>query len=256
MGGVCYPEGVLLRYVSVLGDAPAAFLILIAAFLFSMLVGLAFHEFSHALVADRLGDSTPRRMGRLTLNPRAHLDPIGSTMILFIGFGWAKPVPVNPFNTANPKRSMALIASAGPLSNLVMAGLAGIPIKLGMVPFFHPFVHPVLAGQYADLWTSSSANLIGLFLGTVVLLNVILAVFNLLPLAPLDGFRVAVGLLPDELSQPISRLEPWGPGLLMVLILLPFISGGDFSPLFTVMGPLLDFFLGLFAGDSGGLLFG
>ena len=246
----------VLRYLTVVGDAPMAFLILIAAFMFSMLVGLSFHEFSHAYVADSLGDRTPRSYGRLTLNPRAHLDPAGSLMILFAGFGWARPVPVNPFNTRNPQRSMAMIASAGPLSNLLMAAIAGLPIQLGWAPFWHPFVHPSLASRWAEVWTRSPQDLLGLFLGTVVLLNVLLAVFNLLPLAPLDGFRVAVGVLPRDLAEPLARLERWGPGILIVLILLPFISGGEFSPLFTVMGPLIDFFLDLFVGGGNPLTFG
>jgi len=243
----------VLRYLTVLGDAPEAFLILIAAFLFSMLVGLSFHEFSHAFVADRLGDRTPRSFGRLTLNPRAHLDPVGSLMILFVGFGWARPVPVNPFNTRNPQRSMAMIASAGPVSNLAMAALAGLPIQFGWVPFWHPFVSPQLAGLYARAWTETPQDLVGLFLGTVVLLNVLLAVFNLLPLAPLDGFRVAVGLLPRNLSQPLARMEQWGPGILMLLIFMPFLTGS--SPLFVVMGPLIDFFLSLFVGGGQPLRF-
>lgn len=249
-----YPRRVLLRYLSVIGDAPEAFVILLAAFSVSMLAGLAFHEFSHAAVADRLGDMTPRRLGRLTLDPRAHLDPIGSSLIFFVGFGWAKPVPVNPLSTANPKQAMALIASAGPLSNLAMAALAGLPIRLGLVPFYHPFVAPSEASLWAQIWTQSTGDLVGLFLGTIVLLNVILAVFNLIPIAPLDGFRVAVGLLPDELSRPLARLEPWGMGILMLLVFMPFFAG--FSPLFTVMGPFLEVFLRLFAGDAGGLAFG
>jgi len=245
----------LLRYLSVLGDSPEAFVILLAAFAFSMLAGLAFHEFSHALVADRLGDRTPRRAGRLTLDPRAHLDPVGSALIFFVGFGWAKPTPVNPFNTANPKRSMALVAAAGPLSNLMMAGVAGIPIQLGWAPFFHPFINPDSAEFAARIWTDSAGNLLGLFLGTVLLLNVLLAVFNLLPLAPLDGFRVAVGVLPDELSRPLARLEPWGMGILLLLFALPFLTNGELSPLSAVMSPAIEFLLNLFAGDAGGLSF-
>ncbi|MPZ97761.1 MAG: site-2 protease family protein [Dehalococcoidia bacterium] len=243
----------LLRYLSVLGDAPEVFLVLISAFLVALFVGLAFHEFSHALVADGLGDRTPRLAGRLTLNPVAHLDPVGSLMIFFVGFGWAKPTPVNPYNTANPKKTMTMVAAAGPASNLVMAGVAAIPIKLGLVPFWHPFVNPAAAELFAQRWTESAGDLTGLFLGTVVLLNVLLAVFNLIPVSPLDGFRVAVGLLPGELSEQLARLEPWGPGILMLLILSPFISGGEFNPLFTIMGPLIEFFLTIFVGDGGGL---
>ncbi len=246
----------LLRYVSVLGDAPMAFAILIAAFAFSLLVGLAFHEFMHAYTADRLGDPTPRRFGRLTLDPRAHLDPIGSTLIFFIGFGWAKPVPVNPMNARNPAGAMATIAAAGPLTNLAVAGLAGIPIRLGLVPPLHPFVGPGLAEPLAHYAARSPDNMLGLFLGTVVLLNVLLAVFNLLPLAPLDGFRVAAGLLPPGLARPFAAAERWGPGILMLLIFAPFLTGGAVNPLYSVLGPPVELLLDLFAPGIGRLAFG
>ena len=170
-------------------------------------------------------------------------------LIFFVGFGWARPVPVNPFNTSgNIKLNMAMIALAGPATNLMVAGFAGIPIKAGWVPFFHPFVAPAFADDWARIWTESPENLLGLFLGTVLLLNVLLAIFNLIPLAPLDGFRVAVGLLPRNLSLEFEKLEPWGIGILMILIFLPFIGGP--SLLFEVMGPPIDFLLQLFAGDT------
>jgi Zn-dependent protease len=239
----------IFRYLAVLGEAPLAFVILVAAFSTSLLVGLVFHEVAHAYVADSLGDRTPRSFGRLSLNPKRHLDPVGSVLIFFVGFGWARPVPVNPLNTSgNVRLNMALIALAGPATNLVMAGIAGIPIRAGWVPFFHPFVAPSLADDWARVWTESGENLIGLFLGTIVLLNVILAIFNLVPLAPLDGFRVAVGILPRDLSIEFAKLEPWGIGILMVLIFLPFIGGPPL--LFDAMGPPRDFFLELFAGDT------
>jgi Zn-dependent protease len=130
----------------------------------------------------------------------------------------------------------------------VIAGLAAIPIKLGFVPFFHPFVGAGSAAFWARVWSESPSTLLGLFLGTVVLLNVLLAVFNFLPLAPLDGFAVAVGLLPGQASETLQRLAPWGPGILMVLIMLPLFSSGQFDPLFSVLGPLVDFFLQLFVG--------
>ncbi|MSQ41980.1 MAG: site-2 protease family protein [Dehalococcoidia bacterium] len=242
----------VLSYLSVIGDSPAAFLILVAAFVFSMLVGLSFHEFSHALIATALGDPTPRAAGRLTLDPRAHLDPAGSLLILFAGFGWARPVPVDPRRARHPRYAMALIASGGPLANLLLAGLASVPIRLGLVPFHHPFVDPGLAGSYAQLWTRTPSDLVGLFLGTIVLLNVLLAVFNLVPLAPLDGFRVAVGVLPRALARPLMRLEAWGPGLLILLVLMPFFSG--YSPLFAVMNPLIRLCLDLFVGGGEVLL--
>ncbi|MDA0352160.1 MAG: site-2 protease family protein [Chloroflexi bacterium] len=245
----------ILQYLSVLGDSPLAFLTLISAFAFALFAGLTVHEYSHALVADRLGDGTPRRFGRLSLNPKAHLDPIGSTMIFFVGFGWAKPVPVNPSATANPKQTMTLTSFAGPASNVVIAGVAGFPINAGWIPFHHPFVSPSLAGRYAELWTSSPADLLGLFLGTVVLLNVILAVFNLLPIAPLDGFNAAVGLLPDDLSRPLAATAPWGMPILLALIFLPRFLGYD-SPLFTVMSPAIDLLLKAFVGNATDLRFG
>lgn len=234
----------IFRYLAVLAEAPLAFVILIAAFTTSLLVGLVLHEVAHAFVADSLGDRTPRRYGRLSLNPLRHLDPIGSSLIFIVGFGWAKPVPIGP----NSGRNTALIALAGPATNLVVAAVAGLAIKLGYVPFFHPFVAPSAADFWAQVWTESPDNLIGLFLGTVVLLNVILAVFNLIPLAPLDGFRVLLGLLPADLARPVARLEPWMPGALLVLILLPFIGGP--SLLFDVMGPAIDFLLRVFVESA------
>ncbi len=240
----------ILSYLSVLGDAPEVFVILIGAFAFSMLVGLTFHEFSHALVADLLGDRTPRRFGRVSLDPRRHLDPVGSTLIFFVGFGWAKPVPINPAATTKPRQALATISAAGPISNLILAGVAAIPIRLGWVPFFHPFVNPGFASQWAEVWTETPQDLIGLFLGTIVLLNLILATFNLLPIAPLDGFNAAVGLLPPNLSRQFSQTATWGPGILILLVLVPRFSGLPFDPLFSVISPIVNFFLFLFVGDA------
>ena len=234
----------IFRYLAVLAEAPLAFVILIAAFTTSLLVGLVLHEVAHAFVADSLGDRTPRRHGRLSLNPLRHLDPLGSSLIFIVGFGWAKPVPIGP----NSGRNTAMIALAGPATNLVVAAVAGLAIKLGYVPFFHPFVAPSAADFWAQVWIESPDNLVGLFLGTVVLLNVILAVFNLIPLAPLDGFRVALGLLPADLARKVGRLEPWMPGALLLLILLPFIGGP--SLLFDVMGPSIDFLLRVFVESA------
>ena len=244
----------IFTFISVLAESPLAFVILAGALVFAMLEGLIFHEFCHAYVADRLGDRTARFAGRLTLNPKSHYDPIGTTLIFFVGFGWAKPVPVNPNNTANPKQAMAVIALAGPASNLVVAGLAGIPIKLGWVPMYHPFINSSQAGAWSDIWTQSPADLVGLFLGTVLLLNVLLGVFNMLPIPPLDGSRVLAGLLPNDLAREYAKLEPWGFGILMLLILSPFITNGAFG-LFTILGPVVEVLLALFAGDAGSLVF-
>lgn len=237
----------VLQFLPLLFDAPVAFVIICTAFVTSMLTGLIFHEFCHALVADRLGDRLPRRMGRLTLDPRRHYDPIGTTLIFFVGFGWAKPVPVNPRNATQ----MAAIAIAGPLSNFVIAGLAALPIKVGLIPFWHPFVGGGAVRLLAQEWASSPADLAGLFLGTVVLLNVLLGTFNLIPIPPLDGSRLLDLVLPPKLAYEWGR---WGPGMLMLLVMAPFITGGAFS-LLTITGPFVDLLLRAFLGDATAIRF-
>lgn len=232
----------ILQLLPVLFDAPLAFLILVSAFATSMMSGLIFHEFCHAFVADRLGDLTPRRLGRLTLDPRAHYDPIGTTLIFIFGFGWAKPVPVHPRSASQ----MAVIALAGPLSNFAIAGVAALPLKLGLIPFWHPFVGGAEVRFFAAQWASSPSDLAGLFLGTVVLLNVLLGTFNLIPIPPLDGSRLLDLVLPPKLAFEWQR---WGPGCLMLLVLSPFITGGRFSML-TLTGPFVDVLLRLFLGDA------
>lgn len=222
----------LLQNLDLAFSDPFAFLMLVSAFAFSMLIGLSFHEFSHAAAARAFGDRTAERAGRLTLNPRAHLDPIGSVMILLAGFGWAKPTPVNVNNTRHPRQAMALVALAGPASNLVIAGLASIPVTLGVI----------------DRLPQSDA--IGLFFVMVIQLNVLLAVFNFLPIAPLDGFKAVQGILPRELGRSFSRLEVWGPGVLLTLIALPWITNGSFNPLSTVMGPPVRFLISTFLGSG------
>ena len=162
---------------------------------------------------------------------------------------------MNPNSTANPRQALALTSLAGPASNVVIAGIAGFPINVGWLPFHHPFVSPALASSFADRWTDSPQDLLGLFLGTVVLLNVILAVFNLLPIAPLDGFNAAVGLLPPDLSRQLAATAPWGVGILLVLLFVPRLGGFE-SPLFTVMNPLIDLLLNAFVGNATDLRFG
>jgi len=231
---------VVLQFLPLLFDAPVAFVIICTAFVASLMTGLIFHEFCHALVADRLGDTLPRRKGRLTLDPRSHYDPIGTTLIFFVGFGWAKPVPVNP----RTMTQMAAIALAGPLSNFVVAGLAALPLKLGLIPFWHPFVGASGVRFFASQWASNPEDLLGLFLGTVVLLNILLGVFNLIPIPPLDGSRLLDLALPPQVAYEWHR---WG--LLMLVILLPFITGGQYS-LLTVTGPFVDFLLRALLGDA------
>ena len=178
----------IFRNLGVLSEDPAAFFIFTAMLLAAVVASVTFHEFSHALTATSLGDDTARRLGRLSLNPKAHLDPAGSIMFLLAGFGWGKPVPVNAYAFGgNALRSMMLVAFAGPLSNFVLAFLIGLLFKIGIVEWpFNVFFTPL----------SSSAPLslvIGQFFAMWFFLNIILGVFNLLPVSPLDGSKVLAG---------------------------------------------------------------
>ena len=175
-----------------------------------LLVAFTIHELAHAVTADYLGDSTPRRMGRITLNPLAHLDPVGTVVLLVAGFGWAKPVMVSPYNLrGNPRTSMAIVAAAGPISNLLMAVLFALPFRFGLLPMSGFFA------STSDLFPDP-AFLVGQF----VWLNLILAFFNLLPIPPLDGFKILMGVLPPEMTYNLGPVEQYGPLILLVVIFL------------------------------------
>lgn len=177
---------------------PFAALISLAAFAVALIVGITVHEFSHAWSATQLGDHTAREQGRLTLNPVSHLDPIGTILIFVAGFGWGKPTPVTPaFLRIGERPGMAVVALAGPISNIVVATLAALPFRLGTV----------------------SGGIDSQFLQALVLWNVVLALFNLLPIAPLDGFKVALGVLPRAIAAPFARTERFGMIILLVIVL-------------------------------------
>ncbi len=173
-----------------------------------LLIAFTVHELAHAVTADYLGDPTPRRMGRITLNPLKHLDPFGTIMLIIAGFGWAKPVMVNPMNMrGNPRTSMAIVAIAGPLSNFVMAGIAAIFFRLGLVD-----INSLMTGA----GTLSLTNLLFQFL----YINLALAFFNLLPVPPLDGSKILYAILPAELVYRLRPLEQYG---FMILFLIVFL---------------------------------
>jgi Zn-dependent protease len=209
----------MIWYLDDLSENPEVFFVYLAAFMVAILTGLAFHEFSHAWTANELGDDTAARQGRLTLNPLAHLDPIGSALLLLFGFGWAKPTPVNPWRLKNgPQRGGAIVAFAGPASNFFFAALAAIPIRTGLVESrFGTNIEAVIR-------FGSGEEYVFLFLFFVISLNIILGIFNLIPIPPLDGFKVALGLLPRNLAAQLERLAPWGPGILMTLLVIGFIN--------------------------------
>ncbi|MFQ5879588.1 MAG: site-2 protease family protein [Dehalococcoidia bacterium] len=231
----------IFRYTQLLEVSPVAFFAFLGAVVVALLVGISFHELSHALVADNLGDPTPRRMGRVSLNPMAHLDPAGTVILFLAGFGWGKPVPINPMLLRNgPRLGSALVAAAGPGANLVVAALAALPINLGLVPWRTPFLDPRFF-----VWDGSAY--IGLFLSSIVIFGIILAIFNLIPLAPLDGFRVAAGLLPRDLAEPFLRLEQYGIIILLLLLVGPLVFGGP-SILFAIMEPAVNGIAGALSG--------
>ena len=198
---------------------PEVLVLLIPVLLFA----LVFHEFSHAWVANKLGDPTARYAGRLTLNPMAHLDPIGGLMILFVGFGWAKPVPVDIRYLSNPRVDMMKIAFAGPASNLLLAFIGGTILRLGFVG-------------------GTMAMMIMFF----TQINIMLAVFNMIPIAPLDGSQIFSGLLIRTNPELVRNLQIYGPQILMGAILIGYFT--PISPIWWFMGPFVKFFLFLFAG--------
>lgn len=199
--------------------SPEVLVLLIPVLLFA----LVFHEFSHGWVANKLGDPTAKNQGRLTLNPMAHLDPIGSMMILFVGFGWAKPVPVDSRYLANPRKDMMKIAFAGPASNLLLAFIGGILIRMT---------------GYAGPLTSM------LILFTQI--NISLAVFNMIPIPPLDGSQIFSGIMIRRNPQLVMQLQMYGPQILLALILFGMFTG--ISIIWAFMSPFVNFFMFVFAG--------
>jgi Zn-dependent protease len=191
----------------------------ISVWVLPLLIAITFHEAAHAFVAHRLGDNTAYQLGRVSFNPFKHIDPFGTVLlpgILLLShapflFGYARPVPVNFRNLNNPRLGMVWVALAGPAANIALALLAALA--------FHAL--PLAPAETAK-WLADN-------LKNALIINVLLAVFNMLPIPPLDGGRVAVGLLPNVLAYPLSRLEPWGMLILIgILIVLP-LAGSQFG---------------------------
>lgn len=187
----------------------------------ALIVAVTLHEFAHAFVADKLGDPTPRMMGRVSLNPLDHLDPIGTIAILIAHIGWGKPVPFDPYNLDNPKRDTLLIAIAGPVVNLILAIISALLLHLNL---------PII-------------GLLSGFLLVMVYLNVGLAVFNLLPIPPLDGSKILQGILPDDKSREWEMFSQRYSLMLLLFFLFPFggssIAGAIISPIINIISALL-----------------
>lgn len=224
--------------MSLLQDPQTQAAIIVVAIM--LLIAFPVHEFSHALAAFRLGDATAKMFGRLSLNPIVHFDPVGGVLlaISFIGsagafgFGWAKPTPVNPMNLEGGRRGDAIVAAAGPISNLVLAIAGAIPLRY--------FIN--------NQNLISEAPILGLVLQQFVVINLILMVFNLIPIPPLDGSKVLFALVDRRTEYQIRPfLEQYGMLLLLLLILSSFFTGGE-SILGRVLSPIVQGIYGFLVG--------
>lgn len=201
----------------------------IGGFLMNLITGLpgiviamVVHEYAHARVAYALGDYTPRLQGRLTLNPAAHVDPIGLLMLFIVHFGWAKPVQINPMNFSNPRRDDILVSLAGPVSNLITAFIALIILVL-LAKFDFPFSEGTL-----------------LVFNLIIIYNINFAIFNMLPIPPLDGSHILRNLLPYELARQYEYLERYSFIFLIIILMTPVLS--------YIFVPLQKFIFGIFQG--------
>jgi Zn-dependent protease len=184
----------------------------------ALVAGITFHEFSHAATADVLGDHRPRALGRVSLNPVRHIEPVGALLFVLAGFGWGRPVPVNGYALRPGRIGMAYVAAAGPIANVVLALVVAVVFRVadmaGLLGIGSGFVFLVLA--------------------STVFYNIVLALFNLLPIPPLDGYNLVLPFLPPQLAFRVQRYAPYG---VLVLLALVFLSyGGGFSPLQWLFG--------------------
>lgn len=217
-----------------------SFFLKLSVMLVPGMLAIVCHEVSHGYVAWRFGDPTARMLGRLTLNPIKHIDIIGTLMIFFIGIGWAKPVPVTYENLRNPKRDMIWVAAAGPITNILIATVSAFLLR-GIVAISNP---------------AASASPVSMMIEPVVMMlsfsvyiNLLLAIFNMIPVPPLDGGRVLMGLLPYRQAASLSRIEPYG---MIIIIVLVF-----FTNIFSyVISPFLNLGVQLLAGPQSGLVLG
>ena len=217
-----------------------SFFLKLSVMLVPGMLAIVCHEVSHGYVAWRFGDPTARMLGRLTLNPLKHFDIIGTLMIFFVGIGWAKPVPVVFSNLRNPKRDMIWVAAAGPITNIILATVSAVLLRC-----------LVAVGNPAESGSPLAMLMepVVLMLAFSVYINLLLAIFNMIPVPPLDGGRVLVGLLPYRQAEALSRIEPYG---MMIIIALVF-----FTNVFNyIISPFLQIGVQLLAGPQSGLVLG
>lgn len=200
----------------------------------TLIIAFSVHEFAHAFTAWRFGDGTAKKQGRLTLNPVRHLDPIGTLLIFIAGFGWARPVPVNRFFFKRPRLAGVTVSFAGPFSNLVLASLAYL-LWYGLAAFDLTMTLPGFVQDFLDVF---------------IQLNLVLFIFNLLPLPPLDGYRIVEDLVPSDWRARMTQYEQYGLLIFLILVITP-LDRYTIQPIFNVVLPwvitgLNDFFYGLF----------
>jgi Zn-dependent protease len=195
---------------------PFSFLLLFIA----LAITVTIHEFAHAITADKLGDPTPRLQGRVTLNPLKHLDPFGTLFLILVGFGWGRPVEFDPYNLKDSRRDAAIISIAGPVSNFILAGILALVFR---------------SMPEGPLAFNSTSELLVLFLYQLLFYNVVLGVFNLLPIHPLDGFKIVGGLLPHDKAREWFDLQRYG-FIFLILLIIPL---GQSSMLDSVLRPLV-----------------
>lgn len=218
-----------------------------------LLLGFTIHEWAHAYSALRLGDDTALRQGRVTFDPRAHIDPIGIFMALFIGFGWARPVPVNPRNFRNPSRDMMLVALAGPATNLVIATVFALSLRLMAVGGTIEEVSLINTQTRQTIETPGAEGTNNFYdfthdvIATVVFFNLVLFLFNLIPLSPLDGWKIMMGFVPPDTAYELARYEQQSTMVLFFILILGVVSP-QFSVLGKVIGPPLEFLYSLLTG--------
>ena len=196
-------------------------------FVIGLIMAISIHEAAHAFVAYRLGDPTAKLAGRLTLDPRSHLDPIGTLALLLVGFGWGKPTPFDPFNLRNVKRDSALISAAGAVSNFILATVLSLPY---LIAYFTNSVNLTIVNLYQ-------------LLSPIILINLLLGVFNLIPVHPLDGFKVLAGLLPRDWYRDFVQTERYG----IFILLLLLVSGAIGKILFPIVSYLFNILMPHFA---------
>ena len=195
----------LLGNLDLLKSDPIQFVRLLAMVIFAMTIAITVHEFSHAFVAHRMGDDTAKRLGRLSFNPLVHLDPLGTILLLIIGFGWGKPVPVNTASMHRPVRwSMAAVSVAGACANVITAGIVGLLFR-GIV--------------------DAAPTVLGDLLVYIVALNIMLAIFNLIPIPPLDGSNILAAVLPCRVMNTVWPVLRYAPFILLIVVVVDNVAG-------------------------------